>query len=112
MLTQSFSRGILVLEYKLNQAFITANFCENKAKPQLHCNGKCHLAKEIKKTEQHDQKLPDLLKEKFEVFHYYLALPTFSFDIPGVSETGFRAYYLPEYLPPVLSIFQPPKLLS
>jgi hypothetical protein len=26
--------------------------CINKAKPMLHCNGKCYLAKQLKKLEQ------------------------------------------------------------
>jgi hypothetical protein len=33
--------------YRLNIAYITEKFCENKDKPQLQCNGKCHLAKEL-----------------------------------------------------------------
>ena len=110
VLTQSLSRSVLVVGYELNRAFITANFCENKAKPELKCNGKCHLAKELKKAEQADQKLPDLLKEKFEVLHYCLELPTFAFHFPTVSEEIFREYHDPEYSPPVIAIFQPPKL--
>lgn len=33
--------------YELNVEYITEKFCENKEKPQLQCNGKCHLAKEL-----------------------------------------------------------------
>ena len=33
--------------YELNIEYITEKFCENKDKPQLQCNGKCHLAKEL-----------------------------------------------------------------
>lgn len=33
--------------YQLNIDYITEKFCENKEKPQLQCNGKCHLAKEL-----------------------------------------------------------------
>lgn len=33
--------------YELNIDYITEKFCENKDKPQLQCNGKCHLAKEL-----------------------------------------------------------------
>lgn len=34
--------------YELNIDYITEKFCENKDKPQLQCNGKCHLAKELR----------------------------------------------------------------
>jgi hypothetical protein len=36
-----------VVYYELNIDYITEKFCENKAKPELQCNGKCHLAKEL-----------------------------------------------------------------
>ncbi len=33
--------------YELNIDYITQKYCVNKEKPQLECNGKCHLAKEL-----------------------------------------------------------------
>lgn len=39
-----------VVEYLINYDYISTELCENKAKPEMHCNGKCHLAKEIAKT--------------------------------------------------------------
>lgn len=57
MLTQSLSRGIIVLSYFTNkQAY--ERYCINKAKPQLHCDGKCQVAKKIKDEEARDQKDP------------------------------------------------------
>lgn len=40
------------LQYNLNKTFIAANLCENVAKPQLQCEGKCHLKKEIAKNSE------------------------------------------------------------
>lgn len=34
----------LVSYYESNKEFIIENFCVNKEKPQLKCDGKCHLA--------------------------------------------------------------------
>lgn len=39
-----------LVDYAVNYDFITNNLCENKSKPQLLCNGKCYLKKEIAKT--------------------------------------------------------------
>lgn len=36
-----------VLEYFVNYDYIVTELCENKEKPELECNGKCHLAKEL-----------------------------------------------------------------
>lgn len=38
--------------YELNVEYITELFCENKDKPELQCNGKCHLAKQMKKSSE------------------------------------------------------------
>ena len=49
-LTQSFSRSLVIEDYMINlDAYKKA--CENKAKPMLHCNGKCQMFKKIKKQE-------------------------------------------------------------
>lgn len=40
---------IPVVEYVVNYNYISKVLCENKAKPQLKCNGKCHLMKELAK---------------------------------------------------------------
>lgn len=33
--------------YGLNINYIIEKYCVNKDKPELHCNGKCHLAKQL-----------------------------------------------------------------
>ena len=38
---------ILQFEYSFFNDNFTEQFCENKAKPELKCNGKCHLTKII-----------------------------------------------------------------
>lgn len=46
--------------FKLNESRIAKELCENKDKPVLKCNGKCYLAKQLKKAElqEDDQKTP------------------------------------------------------
>jgi hypothetical protein len=39
------------IEYALNQDYIANFLCVNKKKPELNCNGKCYLMKEVKKQE-------------------------------------------------------------
>ncbi|WMI67715.1 hypothetical protein [Mangrovimonas sp. YM274] len=36
--------------YELNIDYIIETYCVNKDKPQLQCNGKCHLAKQMQLT--------------------------------------------------------------
>ena len=39
------------VNFRLNQAEITALECENKNRPELKCNGKCYLAKQLQKAD-------------------------------------------------------------
>lgn len=43
---------IPVLDYIINYDYIAKELCENKAKPEMHCNGKCHLMKELAKASE------------------------------------------------------------
>lgn len=42
------------LEYIINQDYIAEFLCINKDKPELQCNGKCHLVKQIEKQQQQE----------------------------------------------------------
>ena len=39
------------VNFYVNQKKIAAKECENKNRPEMHCNGKCYLAKQLKKAE-------------------------------------------------------------
>ncbi len=54
-LLHSTSRIVVHFNFWLNQEFIAQNLCENKEKPQLECNGKCHLKKELDKDDERKQ---------------------------------------------------------
>jgi hypothetical protein len=41
----------VLLEFVVNRAYIVEHYCENRDKPQLRCEGKCYLAKQLKKAE-------------------------------------------------------------
>ncbi|GAB4091510.1 hypothetical protein GCM10028786_04360 [Flaviaesturariibacter terrae] len=45
VLLQSFSKLLLLAEYRLNRAYIARVLCENRQRPKLKCNGKCQLMK-------------------------------------------------------------------
>jgi hypothetical protein len=47
----SMSRGVVVADYILNRDYIAKVLCINRDKPEMKCNGKCHLAKQLKKQD-------------------------------------------------------------
>lgn len=78
ILTQSLSKGIIVLSYFTNkQAY--ERYCINKSRPQLHCDGKCQMAKKIKAEEERDQKDPLKSSSFHEVAmtdkHHFVSIP-------------------------------------
>jgi len=44
-----------VLDYVVNYHYISTVLCVNRAKPQMHCNGKCHLMKEMAKESENEK---------------------------------------------------------
>jgi hypothetical protein len=53
-LAQMFSREFYYVDYFLDSAAYAKN-CVNKARPKMHCNGKCQLMKKIREQEKKDQ---------------------------------------------------------
>ncbi|KIC65014.1 hypothetical protein RM51_00750 [Chryseobacterium taiwanense] len=45
---------IPLVEYAVNYDYISEVLCINKSNPELHCNGKCYLGKEIAITNDTD----------------------------------------------------------
>jgi len=55
---QTFNRAVIVFNYYTNTASFAKN-CENKAKPMLHCNGRCQMMKKLKQEENKDKQNPE-----------------------------------------------------
>lgn len=52
VMLHSFSNLLIIGGYYINKNYIAENLCENKAKPELQCEGKCHLTKQLKASEE------------------------------------------------------------
>lgn len=62
---------VLLGAFVLNQDYIIDKFCVNKSKPELKCNGKCHLKDAISKTsEENNEGRTSIISEIiFPVFY-------------------------------------------
>lgn len=56
---QTFNRVVIVFGFYANQKTIAATLCENRDRPILKCEGKCHLAKQLLAQEKKEQQNPD-----------------------------------------------------
>jgi hypothetical protein len=60
--TQTFQRAFMVLDYYANTGSF-AKKCENRFRPQMHCNGQCLLMKKLKEQENKEKQNPERKQE-------------------------------------------------
>ena len=62
-----------LINYSVNKDYIAKVLCVNKDKPRMHCNGKCHLKKQLDKEEKRGNST-GTTKEKYEINVYFSLL--------------------------------------
>ena len=67
---QLFNRAAIIVDYYTNTVSF-AKFCENKARPVMHCNGKCQMMKKLDAAEKKDQQNPSRKVSNNEEVVYY-----------------------------------------
>ena len=95
--------------YQVNKKSITAAFCENKMKPAMHCNGKCHLKKELQEQEKSEKKNTSNHKENRVELSEELALFTLQ-KCSNNNHSNLFSYlqYQFQLVNPFLAIDSPP----
>lgn len=105
---------IPVVEYVMNYDYISKVLCENKAKPELKCNGKCQLMKELAKASEEEKPLSQEKKQfKTETEVLFLFdFETFDFTFFNLQNaTSISDHYINLYaLLEEFSVFHPPLL--
>lgn len=107
---QTFSKWLILLEYRVNQDYIARVLCENKTKPELKCKGKCQLMKQLDATEkQAGNKENNTAKIQFADVLFTADSNTEKLDPLGCSTPEANTRYLiPPYTTPATGIFHPP----
>lgn len=103
-----------LLDYAVNYDYIATELCENKSQPQLECNGKCHLKKELGKASENDSS-SSTDKKNFPTGIDLLFIEKInSFDFNLAIESALKKDILPRDLYSHFNInllFRPPNLL-
>jgi hypothetical protein len=105
-----------VVDYVINYEYISKVLCENKDKPKLQCNGKCHLMKELAKAaETENPKSSD--KKSFSPIQevlFFKEIKTYNLVSCGCSkQTKNSSSYLNLYsYLNMVSEFHPPTFIS
>ncbi|HEY8690784.1 MAG TPA: hypothetical protein VIM07_16220 [Chitinophagaceae bacterium] len=105
---QPFSSLFIVADYFSNTASYAKN-CENKAKPAMHCNGKCQMMKKIQQQENKGQQNSERRYEnKNEVLSSKSFFPVLSIIINSIEKKYF-AIKIPCSTNHAAEIFHPPQ---
>lgn len=94
--------------YWMNRDYISSVLCENKDNPELDCEGKCHLVKEInKETSSPEAEVETNVLLMVEFPSENIELPKFQIQNEGKSKfTTIQAHLRLGF---IRSIFHPPK---
>lgn len=108
---------IPVLDYIINYDYIANVLCVNKAKPQLQCNGKCHLMKELAKESENEKPLStdkkDNSKHEIEVLFYQDIYSLVAPKIAVATSNSVANYYSNLYcFLNTTTTFHPPTFIS
>lgn len=106
----TFSQWGTIAYYQINKEYITRVLCENRDRPQLHCDGHCYLAKKLKAQQKKQDQQTSELVQNLPTLHLFASpLARFEFLTTDFSQSprlGFF-YQLASYHAP-LSIAVPP----
>jgi hypothetical protein len=108
LLSANLSGLMVFLGFEVNQSYIAEELCENRDKPQLHCEGKCYLMKKLKQAEEKEQKQERQAAQKTYVQDALIVKPL-TFKRYAFAEIRFHIPYstgIPQSS--VASIFHPP----
>jgi len=105
-----------VIEYVVNYDYISKVLCENKAKPKLQCNGKCHLMKELAKASENEKPATSDKKGYSPILEvlFFQEIKTFSIaSVSFLNKENNRNSYSNLYSNSHLeSLFRPPIFIS
>ena len=109
LITVNFSRLFIYAGFELNKTYIATTLCENRDKPQLHCNGKCYFMKKIKQAGEKEKSAERQAQKNLfqEVFYTAVANNVFYSQLLRVINTPYH-YSVLSISPD--SPYQPPKV--
>ena len=95
---QLYNAGVWV-SYEINKSEIIQKFCENKDKPQLKCEGTCHMKKMmIDESSETGEKLPVVIIPEIQLFISETAVEIGINEMPIEHLAAYVNYYSFDFL--------------
>ena len=107
-LVSYFNTSFTCFVYEINKEEITLSFCENKDKPQLACNGKCFLMKQLSSEKDNDK--PKILDNRVAYSWIVSSVQQINFMFFGSEDEVFSHYTLLSALYEPSIQYRPPQV--
>ena len=113
ILGQTFSKSLIVLNFRMNQKTIAATKCVNRFKPKSCCHGTCYLNKQLSKDEKSQETpLNSGAGFKFEVLLFSEKKTETRFIILNEKPVHASRYTEPVTQQLIASVFHPPQIFA
>ena len=112
-LLPSVSQWGTIAYYHANKDYIARVLCENRDKPQLHCDGQCYLAKQLKaQQDKQDKETTERVQNTPVVQLFCQDNQPFQFQSlwTNLLASEFPDYHFPSYAAPLAGMFRPPQV--
>ena len=110
ILMQTCGKLVIFVNYEINKKQITEKYCVNKSKPMAHCNGMCHMIKQLQKEEKQENPPVKSQTEKYEIT-LFSSVEEDSLSIMYITgDYSYSILQLIKITSPVSSIFHPPTI--
>jgi len=112
-LMPSLSQWGVIAYYHANKDYIARVLCENRDRPQLHCDGTCYLAKRLKASqERQDKETTERVQNLPAMALFCNEVADFAFASAWrlVLTTGFPSYRAAATTAPLSELFRPPRV--
>ena len=110
LLVQTFNTWITIIDFKINQNYIAAKLCQNRNRPQMHCNGQCVLMKKMRQHEKQEQNTPGSVKIEISsvLFASRIFFSNVDNGLPLLSKSSFPFFKTGKPVDRNSPIFHPP----
>ena len=108
---QCFHQALMLVGFYANQDYIARTSCINKARPQMHCNGKCQLMKKMQQEERQEKEDAARKGEnKNEIISSKSFYPQLPGCLPRIIVQYFPRYASVHITQSAPAIFHPPQV--
>lgn len=111
LMASGFQRFFAYAGFELNRNYIAKALCENRNRPEMHCNGKCYFVKKVKAAQQRDaenerQVQKNLFQEAYVAVNAVVLFPNCLLRVVNTPYAKLNPATR------MVSLFRPPKQLS